>query len=63
MKKMNEFLSNGGLYEPYLILENFSGMNSDYSNPYDLVGATFEYYCEIEESKLALNNFQPLENN
>jgi hypothetical protein len=51
MKKMNDFLSNAGLYESKLILENFSGMNSDYSNPYDLVEATFEYHCENEESK------------
>jgi hypothetical protein len=51
MKKMNNFLSNSGLYEVYLILENFSGMKSDYSSPFDLIGSTFEYYCKKEESK------------
>jgi len=51
MKKINNFLSNAGLYDVHLILENFSGMNSDYSSPYDLIGSTFEYYCEKEDSK------------
>jgi hypothetical protein len=51
MKKINDFLTNTSLYEPILLLENFSARNSSYSNPYDLVEATFEYYCEKEESK------------
>jgi hypothetical protein len=47
---MNDFLSNSGLYEVHLILENLSIMNSQYLSPYDLTGSTFEYYCEKEES-------------
>jgi hypothetical protein len=48
---MMNFLSKAGLYEIHSLNDNFSSLKTDYSNPYDFIGETFEYYCEKEKTK------------
>lgn len=47
---MRDFLSNAGLYQSHIILENYSVGNEDFTSPYDFIGQTFEYYCEYEDA-------------
>ncbi len=46
---MNEFLSNGLLYEKTVILEDYKVGNKKYYTENDFNKITFEYYCEKEE--------------
>ncbi len=46
---MRDFLSNFGLYKPYLIHENFKISDKKFSLPIDFVGQTFDYKCKHEE--------------
>jgi hypothetical protein len=47
---MKNFLPNATLYQREKILENFSTENQNYLSPYDFIGETFEYKCDIEDS-------------
>lgn len=46
---MKNFLSNFGLYQPYLIHENFKDSDKKFSLPFDFVGQTFNYKCKKEK--------------
>jgi len=47
---MEEFLSTYGLYQEYLLIDDYVNTTEHYSSPFEFVGCTFDYYCEIEES-------------
>ena len=47
---MEEFLSSYGLYQEYLLIEDYSSTTEHYSNPFEFVGYTFDYFCELEDS-------------
>ncbi len=47
---MKEFLANFGLYQEYLLLENYSSQNNNLTNPYSFIGETFQYKCQEEDS-------------
>lgn len=46
---MKNFLSDFGLYQPYLIHENFKDSDKKFSLPFDFVGQTFDYKCKKEK--------------
>lgn len=48
---MHDFLSNTGLYEVYKLQEDYKIGNQHYTGIYDFKGETFEYFCELEETK------------
>lgn len=47
---MREFLENYSLYEEFLLLENYSLNNEEFTHNSEFMGEKFEYYCPIENS-------------
>ena len=48
---MEDFLSNYGLYQQYILTEEYTIGNQDYTGPCDFIGQTFDYQCERENKK------------
>jgi hypothetical protein len=47
---MREFLENYGLYEEFLLLEDYALNNQEYTDKYEFLGENFEYFCPFENS-------------
>lgn len=47
---MRTFLSEYDLYTIYELDKEYSPDNGHYTNPYDFIGETFDYYCSQEDS-------------
>lgn len=47
---MEEFLRCYGLYQKYLLIEDYAATTEHYSSPLEFVGFTFDYFCELEET-------------
>ncbi|MGY3052228.1 hypothetical protein ACVWYG_000418 [Pedobacter sp. UYEF25] len=47
---MRDFLSNYDLYKVYQLDDEYCSDNSHYTNPFDFIGETFNYYCSNEEA-------------
>lgn len=47
---MEDFLESYGLYQKYLLIEDYASTTEHYSSPFEFVGYTFDYFCELEET-------------
>jgi hypothetical protein len=47
---MEEFLRTYGLYQEYLLIDDYINTTEHYSSPFEFIGYSFDYYCEIEEA-------------